>query len=104
RIEISGTGKWHEFDAFPPGAADERLWHVHPHGVLSPRPGKSSPPDRYRYDPADPTPNLGGAIFAFTGAGPVDQAALEARKDVLTFTSEPLTVPITIIGNVRAAL
>jgi putative CocE/NonD family hydrolase len=104
RIEISGTGSWHEFDAFPPGPADDRIWHLHPNGVMSPRPVKSSEPDRYRYDPADPTPNLGGAIFAFTGAGPVDQGTLEARQDVLTFTSEPLTVPITVIGNVRATL
>jgi putative CocE/NonD family hydrolase len=104
RVEISGTGTWHDFDSFPPGPADDQVWNLHPEGVLSPRPGLSSPPERYRYDPADPTPNLGGAIFAFTGAGPVDQAPLEARKDVLTFTSEPLTAPITIIGNVRATL
>ena len=61
-------------------------------------------PIRYTYDPRQPTPNLGGAIFAFTGAGPVNQAPLETRNDVLVFTSEPLVSNLTIIGNARVTL
>ncbi|HEX4297641.1 MAG TPA: CocE/NonD family hydrolase, partial [Devosia sp.] len=104
RMHIGGRDEWREFDAYPPGPADSQIWHLHPAGVLSQRPVKASAPDRYRYDPADPTPNIGGAIFAFTGAGPADQAPLEARNDVLTFTSEPLFADLTIIGNVRATV
>ena len=33
------------------------------------------------------------------GAGAQDQAALEARPDVLTFTSEPLFTDLTVIGQ-----
>lgn len=104
RIHVSGTDEWHEFDVFPPGAPDIQIWHIHPDGVLSPRPVKNSKPDNYRYDPKKPTPNIGGAIFAFTGAGPVDNAKLERRADVLTYTSEPLFTPLTVIGNVRVTL
>ncbi|HHY49365.1 MAG TPA: CocE/NonD family hydrolase, partial [Alphaproteobacteria bacterium] len=104
RIFITGRNAWHEFLSFPPGAPDMQIWHLHPGNVLSQRPVKASPPDAYRYDPARPTPNLGGAIFSFTGAGPVDNAPLEAREDVLTYTSEPLFNAITIIGNVRVTL
>lgn len=104
RIHISGLEEWREFDAYPPGIADTQIWHIHPAGVLSPRPVKNSAPDTYRYDPSRPTPNIGGAIFAFTGAGPVDNAKLEARSDVLTYTSEALFNRITIIGNVRVTL
>jgi putative CocE/NonD family hydrolase len=43
-------------------------------------------------------------LFAFTGAGPLDQAPLENRNDVLVFTSEPLFSEITVIGNVRAMI
>ncbi len=43
-------------------------------------------------------------MFAFAGAGPQDQAALEARSDVLVYTSEPLAAPLTIIGSVRAVI
>lgn len=104
RLHISGLDEWREFDAYPPGVPDLQIWHLHPGNVLSTRPVKEALPDVYRYDPRQPTPNLGGAIFAFTGAGPVDNARLEKRKDVLTYTSEPLFTPLTIIGNVWVTL
>jgi putative CocE/NonD family hydrolase len=104
RLHIGGRNEWRDFDAYPPGTPDFQIWHLHSNGVLSRRPVGSSPPDRYTYDPADPTPNVGGAIFAFTGMGPVDQAPLEARNDVLVYSSEPLFTDLTIVGNVRATI
>lgn len=104
RLFIGGHNEWRDFDAYPPGAPDTQIWHLHPGKVLSRRPVKASPPARYSYDPRDPTPSLGGAMFDFVAAGPVDQAPLEARNDVLVFTSEPLFSDITIIGNVRAVI
>lgn len=104
RLHISGLGEWRDFDAYPPGPAEPGIWHLHPEKVLSLRPVRASEPDRYRYDPADPTPAVGGAMFAFTGAGPVDNAPLEKRKDVLVYTSEPLFSPLLVIGNVRVTL
>lgn len=104
RIHISGLNEWREFESFPPGIPDTQIWHIHPEKVLSQRPVKASTPDTYTYDPRKPTPNLGGAMFAFKGAGPVDNAKLEKRDDVLSYTSEPLFTPVTVIGNVRATL
>lgn len=103
RLFISGRNEWREYDAFPE-SGDNQIWHLHGGGLLSARPVLSSAPDRYRYDPRDPTPNLGGAIFAFHGAGPVDQKRLEARADVLTYTSDPLFSDVTIVGNARVTL
>lgn len=103
-LHVSGIDEWRAFDAYPPGPPDTQIWHLHPEGVLSQRPVKTSPPDGYLYDPRRPTPNLGGAIFAFSGAGPVDQAPLEIRNDVLVYSSEPLVSDLTIIGNVRVTL
>ncbi|HZY49659.1 MAG TPA: CocE/NonD family hydrolase [Devosia sp.] len=104
RLHIGGSNQWREFQSFPPGAPDTQVWHLHPDQVLSQRPVKASTPDAYRYDPADPTPSVGGAMFAFTGAGPQDQARLESRNDVLLYTSEPLFSDLTVIGNVRAVI
>src|SRR5690606_38905765 len=73
-------------------------------GELSPHAPASSGSDTYRYDPADPTPNLGGAIFAFTGAGAVDQASLEERDDTLVYTGPVLTQDLTIIGQCKASV
>ena len=56
--------------------------------------------DRYRYDPADPTPSLGGPVLL--AREPVtDNRGLEARADVLTYTSEPLPSVVEAIGPVR---
>ncbi len=104
KLHIGGRNEWREFDAYPPGAPDTQIWSIHPDNVLSQRPVKASDPDRYTYDPRDPTPNLGGALFAFTGMGPLDQKPLEQRNDVLVYTSEPLYSDLTIIGNVRAVI
>ncbi len=104
KIYVTGLNAWCEFEHYPPGPSDIQIWHVHPARVLSQRPVGASPPDTYRYDPRKPTPNVGGAIFAFTGAGPVDNRELEARSDVLTYTSEPLFTATSIIGNVRVTL
>ena len=64
-------------------------WHLQPDGALAPGLPAAGEPDRYRYDPADPTPNLGGPI-GYTGRARVDNRILEARPDVLTYTSAPL--------------
>jgi putative CocE/NonD family hydrolase len=102
RLYIGGRDEWQSFATYPPGTPDMQIWHIHPENILSQRPVKASQPDRYTYDPKDPTPSVGGAMFAFVGAGPVNQAKLEQRKDVLVYTSEPLFADLTIIGNVRA--
>ncbi len=104
RLWLSGENQWREFDAYPPVEAERQIWHLHPERVLSQRPVRAAPPDTYTYNPAAPTPAIGGAMFAFVGAGPVDQAQLENRADLLVYTSEPLFNPITILGQVRIAL
>jgi uncharacterized protein len=60
-------------------------------------------PARFRYDPADPTPSVGGAIMALN-AGVRDNRPVEQRSDVLLFSSEPLDRPVEVIGDVTAEL
>src|SRR5690606_29302370 len=69
RLYVTGLEAWCDFESYPPGQPDIQIWHLHPDKVLSQRPVGASPPDTYRYDPRSPTPNVGGAIFAFAGAG-----------------------------------
>jgi uncharacterized protein len=56
---------------------------------------------RFRYDPADPTPSAGGQLLSGK-AGSVDDRRLEARDDVLVFTSAPLPADLDVIGPVSA--
>lgn len=104
RIHISGKTGWREFDQFPPPGIVTKTLHLHAGGNLTEKPARASKPNTYRYDPANPTPSLGGAIFAFTGAGPRDNRKHEARADVLTYTSGSLEAPLTIIGNAHVTL
>lgn len=52
----------------------------------------------FRYDPADPTPSVGGRVLAGT-AGVRDNRRLEARPDVLTFTTAPLAADLDVAGS-----
>ncbi|HEY4202943.1 MAG TPA: CocE/NonD family hydrolase [Devosiaceae bacterium] len=99
RLHISGDNHWRDFDAYPPGAPALRTLFPGLNHTLATEPPIASEPDSYTYDPADPTPNIGGAMFAFVGAGPKNNAGRENRLDVLSYTSEVLDKPLTIIGN-----
>ena len=59
--------------------------------------------DRYRYDPADPTPSVGGPVL-LEREPVVDNRALEAREDVLTYTTPPLSSRYEAIGPVSVEL
>jgi putative CocE/NonD family hydrolase len=70
------------------------------------KPTGSSPADRFRYDPNDPVPSLGGnnCCGTPTPAGPRDQRPIEGRQDVLIYTSEPLPQEIEVTGPVKVVL
>jgi uncharacterized protein len=103
-VHVQGVGgEWRDLDDWPPPTSSPTPWYLHPGGRLAPEPPTGpSEPDRYRYDPADPTPSVGG-IGMLTG-GPADNRALEARADVLVYTSDPLEQPLELIGPVEAEL
>ena len=102
RVEVTGGGGWRSLPEWPPPGAAVQRWHLHPGGALGPGVPADSGPDRYTYDPADPTPSAGGA--SIMSSGPVDNRAVEQRPDVLTYTSEPLSSPLVITGPVTAEL
>ena len=82
-----------------------RDWYLRPGGVLAPEPSTvDDEPDRFTYDPADPTPAVGGPRLVANRAGVRDNRALEARADVLVYTSEPLSAPVEVVGPVSATI
>jgi putative CocE/NonD family hydrolase len=102
RVHIGDDG-WRDIDDFPSAPATT-AWYPTPDGHLTQQaPTDSGPLASFRYDPADPTPSVGGPLLSRT-AGPRDNSTLEARDDVLTFTSSPLTEPLDILGPVSAQL
>jgi putative CocE/NonD family hydrolase len=103
-VHVQGSGgEWRDLDDWPPPQSTPTRWYLHPKGrVTTDAPTVAAEPDRYRYDPADPTPSIGG-IGMLTG-GARDNRELEARPDVLVYTSEPFTDALELIGTVSAEL
>ena len=109
RVSVFVTGErvgngWRELPGWPPpGAEPQRLW-LADDGSLEPGgPSGSAGADRYRYEPADPTPSLGGPVL-FSREAVVDNRELEARADVLTYTTAPLDGALEAIGPVSVEL
>jgi hypothetical protein len=75
-------------------------------GLTWQKPSGSSKEDRFRYDPSDPVPSVGGnnCCGTPTPAGPRDQRTIERRPDVLIYTSEPLEQEIEVTGPVKVVL
>lgn len=103
RYYVMGANEWREADDWPPPARTTR-YYLQANAVLaSGPPGADASPDRYCYDPAAPTPALGGALLGRHG-GPRDNRPLEARADVLCYTTAPLARALEVIGPVRLEL
>jgi uncharacterized protein len=93
RVHVGGRDEWRDLPEWPPpDARPERLRF----DSLTAERGWS-----FRYDPADPTPSIGGPLQSPT-QGQVDNAPLEKRADVLLFTSDPVERPLTLMGPVHA--
>lgn len=118
KIFVMGADAWREEADWPLPDTDWQCWYLHSagragsdleDGTLDTRTPSSEPHDAYHYDPHDPVPTVGGAtflpgLFVAANAGPRDQRAIEARADVLTYTSEVLTRDLEVTGPVRLVL
>ncbi len=111
-----GANKWQGDDEWPPKAAEEMRLYLHSGGnanslygdgtVSFDAPGDERP-DSYDYDPMIPVKTIGGGDCCNGGlvtAGAFDQRSIEARQDVLVYTSDPLDEPLEVSGFVDAIL
>jgi putative CocE/NonD family hydrolase len=114
-------GGWIEAESWPLPATDRRPYFLHGNGRLAevaPEPGAQ--PLTYDFDPSDPVPTIGGALTSgqpvFQG-GAFDQREspdffgcrhpglpLSARRDVLSFETEPLAEDLAVIGRIEVEL
>jgi uncharacterized protein len=113
RLFVMGDNRWRDEDDWPLARTEWTRWYLHPAGSLSaaaPRAG--APASHFRYDPADPAPTVGGATLMTGGpdggvswmGGARDQRAVEARPDVLSFTSEALASDLEVTGPLTVTL
>jgi uncharacterized protein len=108
-VHIGGINEWRDLPSWPPHSR-RTPWYLRPGMRLAPEPpsGDDAPtgdeaPDRFRYDPADPTPSPGGALLT-TEAGPKDNRVVERRPDILVYSGEELAEDLEAIGPVTATI
>ncbi len=111
-----GKNQWEIGSAWPPKEVVLTEFHLSSggkanslfgDGVLGKTAPTGAPSDSFTYDPMNPVPSLGGGVCCNAGAslgGSYDQREIEARADVLVYTSAPLPEPIQVTGSVYANL
>jgi putative CocE/NonD family hydrolase len=105
RVALTGTKRWRQLPEWPPPTT-ARGWSLASAGRLVADGGPGSGGDvdvEFRYDPADPTPAVGGRLLT-PDAGVRDNRRLAARADVVTFTGPPLDQDLVIAGSPVAEL
>lgn len=117
RYFLMGANQWKSAPSWPPRDVQGLKFYLRSAGhanslngdgrlTLEP-PSASEPADRYRYDPMNPVQTVGGGDCCNGGTfkpGAFDQRAVEIRDDVLVYTSDVLTDPLEISGDVEALL
>lgn len=97
RVYITGSrAAWVDLPDWPPATTD-RVLYLRPGGQL----GDTAPDagaTTFRYDPADPTPTVGGRLLT-RNSGYRDDADLARRGDVLSFTTTPLDAEVGVYGH-----
>ena len=103
RVFVMGDKRWLDLPDWPP-PADIQRWHLCGDGTFAIDRPAVPQPRSYSYDPADPSPSIGGASLNFRTSGSRNQHARETRTDVLTYTSTSLARDLTVIGPLSAVL
>jgi putative CocE/NonD family hydrolase len=97
RIHVNHD-EWLNLEDWPP-EMPEQVRYLQPGGRL----GDAVPPDTapartFTYDPADPTPTVGGRLLSPEG-GYRNDSRLAERADVLSFTGDMLAQDLYVVGS-----
>ncbi|MFE2597353.1 CocE/NonD family hydrolase [Streptomyces sp. NPDC059396] len=95
RLHVAGAEEWRELAGLPVASGHQELRLCEGGSLTADGDTGSS---TFTYDPADPTPTVGGRRVSPDG-GPRDNTAREQRRDVLTFTTAAFGRPVEIHGS-----
>jgi putative CocE/NonD family hydrolase len=116
KIFVMGKNEWRDEDTWPLQRAKSTRYLLESggkansasgDGVLSTSAAHSEATDTYTYDPANPVPTVGGPLCCDSehlAPGPRDQKDVEARPDVLVYSTPPLEEDLEVIGPVTLDL
>lgn len=117
RYYTMGSNQWQTAETWPPQSAEMTTFYLDSegqanslfgNGVLTTQmPDAADQPDAFTYDPMNPVPSIGGNVCCTGGAidgGAFDQQELEARQDILVYTTPPLEEGMEISGFIETTL
>jgi uncharacterized protein len=116
RYYTMGINKWQASDTWPPKGAEPWTLYLSSAGKANTLSGdgslataspSSDQPDSFTYDPMNPVPSYGGNVCCTGNAvqgGAFDQQKMEARPDILVYSSEPLKEGLEVSGPIEATL
>ena len=111
-----GRNTWQTAETWPPKGVEMQTYYLGSDGranslfgsgTLTQQPPAADQPDTFAYDPENPVPSYGGNVCCTGNAvqgGSFDQKGMEARQDILVYTSEPLKEGIEVSGFIEATL
>ncbi len=110
-IFVMGRNQWRTAEDWPLPETNFTKFFLHSQGKanssagdgsLDSQPPQVEPPDKYTYDPNDPTPSAAFANGHIDGPRDISQSA--SRPDVLVYDTAELTEGVEIIGPISAQL
>lgn len=106
---VLSASQWVSAQQWPPSAQTQRLYlrsggranSASGDGQLTTAPPPANEPaDEYVSDPLHPVPSLGGSCCS--AAVSREQSPVEARADVLVYTTPVISAPLRIVGEISA--
>ncbi len=116
RIFVMGDDVWRDENEWPLARAQTTNYYLHSggnantlhgDGVLSPEAPSDESPDVFLYNPANPVPTRGGQLCCnpyFASSGAFDQNEIEARSDVLVYSTPVLERDVEVTGPITVTL
>ena len=116
KVFVMGENKWRYEDSWPLERAKQTSYFLHSagkansaagDGALTNTAAHNEAADSFVYDPANPVPTVGGPLCcdpAHLPGGPRDQKQVEARNDVLVYSTPPLEQDVEVTGPVTLDL
>jgi len=111
-----GSNEWQSADTWPPAGAEMTTFYLNSGGAanslygdgkLSHSKPSTDNPDGFFYDPMNPVKSYGGNVCCTGNAidgGSFDQRPMEARNDILVYTTESLKEGIEVSGFIESTL
>jgi putative CocE/NonD family hydrolase len=114
KIFVMGANRWRDEQAWPLARTAWTEYYLHSgghantssgDGVLDGVSPADEPDDVFLNDPRNPVPTVGAQTVGLGEvSGPRDQARVETRADVLTYTTPILTEDVEVTGPISATL